>query len=96
MLFECAYPERWKPHIKGFATLVCVRPLLVKPTWWSRSHLLDGGMDLYGLHLEVAFVARLREERRFNGVDELRAQIATDVDHARDLLSAGVRPDSKG
>lgn len=52
-------------------------------------YLLDGGMDLYGLHLEVAFVARLREERRFNGVDELRAQIATDVEHSRELLSAG-------
>jgi riboflavin kinase / FMN adenylyltransferase len=52
-------------------------------------YLLDGGMDLYGLHLEVAFVARLREERRFAGVDELRAQIALDVDHAREVLSAG-------
>ena len=58
-------------------------------------HLLDGGMDLYGLHLEVAFVARLREERRFAGAGELRAQIALDVDHARAVLSASV-PDSDG
>ena len=58
-------------------------------------YLLDGGMDLYGLHLEVAFVARLREERRFAGVDELRAQIALDVDHAREVLSASV-PDTDG
>jgi riboflavin kinase/FMN adenylyltransferase len=67
----------------------------VRPTFEGESHLvievhlLDGGMDLYGLHLEVAFVARLREERRFNGVDELRAQIAVDVEQSRELLTAG-------
>jgi riboflavin kinase/FMN adenylyltransferase len=67
----------------------------VRPTFAGESrlvievYLLDGGMDLYGLHLEVAFVARLREERRFNGVDELRAQIAIDVEHSRELLTAG-------
>jgi len=66
----------------------------VRPTFGSESHLmvevylLDDGMDLYGLHLEVEFVGRLREERRFNGIDELRAQIAVDVEHARELLLA--------
>jgi riboflavin kinase / FMN adenylyltransferase len=68
----------------------------VRPTFAGEGHLmvevhlLDGNMDLYGLYLEAEFVARLREERRFNGVDELRAQISIDVDHARDLLSASV------
>jgi riboflavin kinase / FMN adenylyltransferase len=68
----------------------------VRPTFAGEGHLmvevhlLEGNMDLYGLHLETEFVARLREERRFNGVDELRAQILIDVDHARDLLSASV------
>ena len=36
--------------------------------------------DLYGEFLEVAFLLRLREERRFAGPDELRAQIG--LDHA--------------
>jgi riboflavin kinase/FMN adenylyltransferase len=53
-------------------------------------------MDLYGLHLEVAFVARLREERRFNGVDELRAQIAVDVERSREVLAAGMADGLKG
>jgi riboflavin kinase/FMN adenylyltransferase len=35
--------------------------------------------DLYGAHLEVGFLHRLREERRFASVDALRAQIAEDV-----------------
>jgi riboflavin kinase/FMN adenylyltransferase len=53
-------------------------------------HLLDGNMDLYGLELGVEWVARLREERRFEGIDALKAQIALDARRAADVLGAGV------
>jgi riboflavin kinase/FMN adenylyltransferase len=49
-------------------------------------HLLEGGRDLYGQDLEVLFLERLREERRFDGVDALRAQIALDAARAREVL----------
>ena len=50
-------------------------------------HLLDwGGEALYGARLEVAFVARLREVRRFGGPGELAAQLASDRDAARRAL----------
>jgi riboflavin kinase/FMN adenylyltransferase len=52
------------------------------------THLLDTTMDLYGQTLEVRFVKRLRAERRFPGVDALKAQIAADAAQARDLLKA--------
>lgn len=35
--------------------------------------------DLYGARLELGFLHRLREERRFGSIDALRAQIAADV-----------------
>jgi riboflavin kinase/FMN adenylyltransferase len=54
------------------------------------THLLDVTADLYGGQLEVRFVRRLREERRFAGVDALKAQIAIDADQARQLLRASV------
>lgn len=59
-----------------------------RPTFGGRSvllevHLLEGGGDLYGERLQVAFVERLRGEHRFAGVDELRAQLARDCDAAR-------------
>ncbi len=41
--------------------------------------LLDFSGDLYGCFVEVSFVRRLREERRFASLDELKAQIAKDV-----------------
>lgn len=51
-------------------------------------HLLDFAGDLYGASLEVEFVARLRGEERFEGLDALRAQIERDVAAARELLGA--------
>ncbi len=51
-------------------------------------HLLDFGQDLYGKRLRVEFVHRLREERRFPGVEALKEQIVRDVAEARRLLGA--------
>jgi riboflavin kinase / FMN adenylyltransferase len=52
-------------------------------------HLFDfDGRDLYGERIRVAFLARLRDERRFPSVDALRAQIARDVEAARAALAA--------
>ncbi|BDG09048.1 riboflavin biosynthesis protein RibF [Anaeromyxobacter paludicola] len=55
----------------------------------AETHLFDfPGQDLYGVPLRLAFVARLREERRFPSVEALRARIAEDVRTARALLAA--------
>lgn len=51
-------------------------------------HLLDRSLDLYDKTMSVAFVARLRAEQRFDGVEALRSQIAIDVDAARTALAA--------
>lgn len=50
------------------------------------AHLLDADLDLYGRHLALSFEHRLRDEQRFDGIDELKAQIAADVARARELL----------
>jgi riboflavin kinase/FMN adenylyltransferase len=47
--------------------------------------LFDISEDLYGKQLRVHLLGRLREERRFSGIDELRAQIARDIAEARGL-----------
>lgn len=51
-------------------------------------HLFDFAGDLYGAQVRVAFIKRLREERRFGSLDELRAQIARDAAQAQAVLSA--------
>jgi riboflavin kinase / FMN adenylyltransferase len=50
-------------------------------------HLLDVEMDLYGRTVRVAFVDRIRDERRFASVEDLVDQIAIDIDLARVVLT---------
>ena len=50
------------------------------------AHLLDFDGDLYDEHVKVRFVARLRDEVRFDSVEALVEQIQRDVDQARELL----------
>lgn len=45
------------------------------------------GDRLYGCEVEVAFVARLRDELRFDGPESLRRAIAADIETARSLLT---------
>ncbi len=49
-------------------------------------NIFDFAGDLYGAEISVALHAFLRAERRFSGLDELRAQIAADAAEARRLL----------
>lgn len=61
----------------------------VRPTFETgrgvliEAYLIDHEEDLYGKLLRVAFVARLRGEKRFAGVEELITQMRTDVEDAR-------------
>lgn len=49
-------------------------------------HLIDFAQDIYRRTMRVEFVERLREERRFPGIEALKAQIAEDVRRAQALL----------
>jgi riboflavin kinase/FMN adenylyltransferase len=53
------------------------------------THLLDFDGDLYDQPLTVQLVARLRDEQKFNGLDELKAQLAQDAEAARQHLVGG-------
>lgn len=58
-----------------------VRPLL-------EVHLIDENVNFYGECLKVEYLQKLREEKKFGSVDELRQQISEDIFHARALFSA--------
>ena len=51
------------------------------------THLLKFSGDLYGRAVRLAFVQRLRDERRFEDVDALRAQIEADQRRAERLFA---------
>ena len=45
----------------------------------AEAHLIDFEGDVYGRRVEMSFLSRLREERKFSGAEALREQIASDV-----------------
>ena len=51
------------------------------------THVLNYSGDLYGRRVSLGFVQRLRDERRFEDVDALKAQIDADCRHAERLFS---------
>ncbi len=52
------------------------------------THILNENFELYGEWLELRFHERLREERKFNSIDELKAQIESDIILANQHLNA--------
>jgi riboflavin kinase/FMN adenylyltransferase len=54
------------------------------------AYLLDYDGDLYGRVVDVGFVRRIRPERRFSGVDQLKDQIAKDVEVARRITAGTI------
>ncbi len=58
-------------------------------------HLPDFSADLYDVALDVAFLARLRGEMKFEDVDALVAQIADDVEQTRVIFKKFSRHESR-
>lgn len=65
-----------------------VRPTFGVLSRTIEAHLLEGQHELYGQTLRLEFLARLRGEQRFAGVEELVAQIRRDIEHARLMLDS--------
>ncbi|WP_428407051.1 bifunctional riboflavin kinase/FAD synthetase [Hyphococcus sp.] len=62
------------------------RPTVGESAPLLETFLFDFEGDLYGKEIEVAFVSFLRDERKFDGLDALKAQIAEDCLKARAVL----------
>ncbi len=64
-----------------------------RPTFYEHAqqslleaHLLDFSGDLYGCEVRVEFVDFLRSERKFDGIEQLSAQLAVDIANAKQRL----------
>ena len=56
------------------------------------AHLLDYSADLYGQTLQLYFTHRLRDEKKFDSIEALTAQIKADAERGRTLLDASDTP----
>jgi riboflavin kinase/FMN adenylyltransferase len=78
-------PDQGQFH--GVAS-IGVRPMFGENLPNLESHLFDFKGDLYGHHLSVALIAHLRDEIRFDSLDELITQMDADSAQARPILDA--------
>ncbi|MCU7796198.1 MAG: bifunctional riboflavin kinase/FAD synthetase [Candidatus Thiodiazotropha sp. (ex Myrtea spinifera)] len=64
-----------------------IRPTVEGDTrYLLEAHLFDFDRTVYGEHVNVEFVQKIRDEKRFDSFEELRQQILLDADVAREIL----------
>jgi len=78
--------------VRSGGSLVAALSVGTNPTFSGverrvEAYVLDFDADLYGEHVGVEFVHRLRPMVRFDGVDDLLAEMGRDVERTRELLS---------
>ena len=78
---------KWEGEVE-FGTLINigVRPTFAEEELVVELHILDFSGDLYGKILEVTVLRRLRDEKAFASVEELKKQIDLDIEQARVFL----------
>lgn len=79
--------DRTIPVYNG-VTNIGIRPTFNETIQLVEVHLLDIQPDIYDQRITINFIARLRNEQRFAGIEALKAQIAKDVQQSRQLLDS--------
>jgi riboflavin kinase/FMN adenylyltransferase len=85
-VYACFVRVGEKDH--AACTNVGVAPTFERGEYRIEAHLLDFAGDIYGRIVDARFLHRIRGEKRFSGVEELKAQIGRDVETARRLTEA--------
>ncbi len=49
-------------------------------------YIFDFGQDIYGKYINIEFIQKIRDEMKFNSLDELKQQIAKDAVAAKEVL----------
>lgn len=63
------------------------RPTIAGKQFLLETHIFDFNADLYGQHLEIELLQKIRAEKKFTSLDELKAQIIEDATKAKDIIA---------
>ncbi len=75
--------EGWMDGVASIGT----RPTIDGTEPLLEVHIFDFDRDIYGAHIQVEFVAKLRDEERFPDLDALKEQMFRDAGLAREILA---------
>jgi riboflavin kinase/FMN adenylyltransferase len=83
VMIDEAEDSAWRPAVANLGW----RPTVDGSRILLEAHLFDFASDLYGRHLRIRLFGFLRPEKKFDGLEDLQAQIARDCHQARVLLA---------
>ena len=78
--------ERENQQLKGVAN-IGYSPTFDDHEFTVEVHILDFDKDIYGEKIRVNFIQRIRDEKKFSGIDELIEQIHKDIAAAREIFA---------
>jgi riboflavin kinase / FMN adenylyltransferase len=78
---------------KGMAN-IGIRPTLDQHELTIEVNIFDFNRDIYGKEIVVHFLERVRDEKKFNSLEELKEQIAKDKIQIMGILSPGMHTDA--
>ena len=78
--------ERENKQLKGVAN-IGYSPTFDDHEFTVEVHILDFDQDIYGEKIRVNFIQRIRDEKKFAGIDELIEQIHRDIAAAREIFA---------
>jgi riboflavin kinase / FMN adenylyltransferase len=77
-----------KGKLYGGAANLGFNPTFADNVFSVEVYIFDFNENIYDERITVRFVQRLRDERRFSGIEELKQQIHLDVQRAKDILAS--------
>ena len=66
-----------------------IRPTFNKSSPLLEVHILDFDEDIYNYDIKVKFIQMIREEMKFDGIEQLLKQIKEDISMTREILNNG-------
>jgi riboflavin kinase/FMN adenylyltransferase len=74
--------SQYKQPLQGVAS-VGTRPTVNETKALLEVFLFNFNQDIYGRHIQVSFLKKIRDEKKFDSLEELKEQIQKDVEHAQ-------------
>jgi riboflavin kinase/FMN adenylyltransferase len=68
-------------HFRGMCNIGCRPTVGTGNARTIETHIFDFDEDIYGLDMKITFLERIREERRFDSLDELKKQLEIDKEN---------------
>lgn len=70
------------------------RPTLDRPSFTVEINIFDFNLDIYGEFISIHFLDRIRDELKFDSLEELVLQMERDEAECRKILSVPLKPDT--